>query len=114
LSTLVMVLGGMLGAAGRLLAERQFPPSLRSAIATNVVGSFVLGFLTGAVLIGTKWVLVGTALSGMLIGYSVFSTQTTGLFERGVRGFGQAVLTIFAGFAAGAWGVVLAAAVLTA
>jgi hypothetical protein len=50
----------------------------------------------------------------MLIGYSVFSTQTTGLFERGVRGFGQAVLTIFAGFAAGAWGVVLAAAVLTA
>ncbi|WP_420036359.1 fluoride efflux transporter CrcB [Streptomyces sp. cg28] len=91
---LLVIAGAMVGAPLRYLTDRTvqarhdtvFP---WGTFAVNVVGSLVLGLLTGAVTAGAAsshvQLLVGTGLCGALTTYSTFSYETLRLAETGVR-----------------------------
>ncbi|MYT73863.1 MULTISPECIES: fluoride efflux transporter CrcB [unclassified Streptomyces] len=91
---LLVIAGAMVGAPLRYLTDRTvqarhdtvFP---WGTFAVNVVGSLILGLLTGAVMAGAAsshlQLLVGTGLCGALTTYSTFSYETLRLAETGVR-----------------------------
>ncbi|MER5948662.1 fluoride efflux transporter CrcB [Streptomyces sp. NPDC001904] len=91
---LLVIAGAMVGAPLRYLTDRTvqtrhdtvFP---WGTFAVNVVGSLVLGLLTGAVMAGAAsshlQLLIGTGLCGALTTYSTFSYETLRLAETGVR-----------------------------
>src|SRR3954451_16032250 len=78
----------------------------------NVVGSLILGLITGAALAGAGGrhlrLLLGTGLCGALTTYSTFSYETLRLAENGARFFavanvvGSVVAAVAAAFAGGA------------
>nr|WP_272920624.1 fluoride efflux transporter CrcB [Streptomyces sp. SID8367] len=90
----MVIAGAMVGAPLRYLTDRTvqarhdtvFP---WGTFAVNVVGSLILGLLTGAVMAGAAsshlQLLVGTGLCGALTTYSTFSYETLRLAETGVR-----------------------------
>ncbi|MFJ8957295.1 MULTISPECIES: fluoride efflux transporter CrcB [unclassified Streptomyces] len=108
---LLVALGGAVGAPLRYLTDRAvqarhdtvFP---WGTFTVNVVGSLILGTLTGAALSGTAGhtvqLLLGTGLCGALTTYSTFSYETLRLAEGGARFFAaaNAVVTIVAGLGA--------------
>ncbi|CAM06395.1 CrcB protein [Saccharopolyspora erythraea NRRL 2338] len=121
--TFVLVaVGGAVGACVRFLLDRWiqrrhdavFP---FGTLTVNVVGSFVLGVLTGAALSGVQapavQLLVGVGFCGSLTTYSTFGYETVRLFTEGARLLSalNAVTTVLAGIGAGVLGVVVAAAV---
>lgn len=87
-------LGASVGAPARYLSDR-FVQSRHDSVlpwgtlGVNVVGSLVLGFLTGLAAthdVPDQVVLVlGTGLCGALTTYSTFSYETLRLFEDGAR-----------------------------
>ncbi|WP_030909965.1 fluoride efflux transporter CrcB [Streptomyces sp. NRRL F-5126] len=105
---LLVALGGAVGAPLRYLTDRAvqsrhdtvFP---WGTFTVNVVGSLILGILTGAALAGaaghTLQVLLGTGLCGALTTYSTFSYETLRLAETGARFF--AVANVAASVVAG-------------
>ncbi|NEB74316.1 fluoride efflux transporter CrcB [Streptomyces sp. SID14478] len=118
---LLVALGGAVGAPLRYLTDRAvqsrhdtvFPWGTFSA---NVIGSLILGTLTGAALSGTAGhtvqLLLGTGLCGALTTYSTFSYETLRLAESGAKFFAAAnvVVSIAAGLGAVFVGVALAQA----
>lgn len=90
----LVIVGGMVGAPLRYLTDRAvqsrhdtvFP---WGTFTVNVVGSLVLGVLTGAVTAGAATshlqLLLGTGLCGALTTYSTFSYETLRLTEDGAR-----------------------------
>ncbi|MEU6806760.1 fluoride efflux transporter CrcB [Streptomyces neyagawaensis] len=107
----LVVVGGMVGAPLRYLTDRAvqsrhdtvFP---WGTFTVNVVGSLVLGVLTGAVAAGAAGaagsdlrLFLGTGLCGALTTYSTFSYETLRLAQDGARL--QAALYVIGSVAAG-------------
>ncbi|MEU1151941.1 fluoride efflux transporter CrcB [Streptomyces sp. NPDC005918] len=118
---LLVALGGAVGAPLRYLTDRAvqarhdtvFP---WGTFSVNVVGSLILGVLTGAALSGaaghTAQLLLGTGLCGALTTYSTFSYETLRLAESGAKFFAAAnvVASVVAGLGAVFLGLTLAKA----
>ncbi|AWS41966.1 fluoride efflux transporter CrcB [Streptosporangium sp. 'caverna'] len=118
---LLVLIGGAVGAPLRYLTDRAvqarhdtvFP---WGTFAVNVVGSLILGALTGAALSGAAGpgvqLLLGTGFCGALTTYSTFSYETLRLAETGARFFAAAnvIASIAAGLGAVFVGLALARA----
>ncbi|MFH9818241.1 fluoride efflux transporter CrcB [Streptomyces sp. NPDC017230] len=116
---LLVALGGAVGAPMRYLTDRAvqarhdtvFP---WGTFSVNVVGSLILGVLTGAALSGAAGhnvqLLLGTGLCGALTTYSTFSYETLRLAESGAKFFAAAnvIASIVAGLGAVFIGLTLA------
>ncbi|MEV6959867.1 fluoride efflux transporter CrcB [Streptomyces sp. NPDC051207] len=118
---LLVVTGAMVGAPLRYLTDRAVRSRYDSALpwgtfAVNVVGSLVLGLLTGAAAAGATsphvQLLLGTGLCGALTTYSTFSYETLRLAEEGAPGYAavNVVGSVTAGLGAAFAGVWLAGA----
>ncbi|MFJ5710107.1 MULTISPECIES: fluoride efflux transporter CrcB [unclassified Streptomyces] len=100
---LFVALGAAVGAPLRYLTDRAVQARHDSVLpwgtlVVNVVGSFVLGLLTG-VTSAQAQLLLGTGLCGALTTYSTFSYETLKLYEGGAKGY--AVLNVAVSLAAG-------------
>ncbi len=118
---LIVVAGGMIGAPLRYLTDRavqarhdtDFP---WGTFTVNVVGSLVLGVLTGAVTAGAAssqaQLFLGTGLCGALTTYSTFSYETLRLAEEGARFYAvaNALGSVLAGLGAAFAGMTVAEA----
>lgn len=111
-----LIVGGGLGAGARYLTDGLVMRGRREAfplgiLVVNVVGSFVLGLLTGASsLVGPVWLSV--AGIGVLGGFTTFSTvsvESALLLQRGRRDWGWLNLlgTLAAGVVAAAVGIMI-------
>ncbi|MFK4071569.1 fluoride efflux transporter CrcB [Streptomyces sp. NPDC029674] len=105
---LLVVTGGMIGAPLRYLTDRAVQARYGTAfpwgtLTVNVIGSLILGALTGAVTAGAAsshaQLLLGTGLCGALTTYSTFSYETLRLAESGARR--RAVANVLGSVAAG-------------
>jgi CrcB protein len=109
---LLVVLGALAGAPLRLWATRTaaqlwHDPAL-GTLAVNVVGSAVLGALTGAAGVdAAALALVGTGFCGALTTFSTFGADTLRLADArqllGALGYVTATLVLGLGAAALAW-----------
>ncbi|MFF1506087.1 fluoride efflux transporter CrcB [Streptomyces sp. NPDC058326] len=100
---LLVVAGAAVGAPLRYLTDRaaraRFGPDFPwGTFMVNVVGSFVLGLLTGVASTHVH-LLLGTGLCGALTTYSTFSYETLKLYENGEKGY--AVRNVAGSVAAG-------------
>ena len=118
---LLVALGGAIGAPLRYLTDRAVQKRHDSVFpwgtfTVNVVGSCVLGLLSGAVLAGAAssqlQLLLGTGLCGALTTYSTFSYETLRLAEDGARFFAAAnvIASVVAALGAAFVGVAFAEA----
>jgi fluoride exporter len=120
-----VLVGGMIGAPARYLADRAIQARHDSVFpwgtfAINLAGSAVLGFLLGAQrhlgLAPAAFALLGTGFCGGLTTFSTFGYETLRLLEDGA--VGEAGLNVIGSLAAGvllAWlGYLLAGALLPA
>ncbi|MGW4194164.1 fluoride efflux transporter CrcB [Streptomyces sp. NPDC005004] len=119
---LLVIVGGMAGAPLRYLTDR-FVQRRHDAVfpwgtfTVNVLGCFVLGLLTGAVVAGAAshnvQLLLGTGLCGALTTYSTFSFETLRLAEDGARFLAAAnvIASLVAGLGAAFVGTALAQAI---
>ncbi len=119
---LYVVLGAMVGAPLRYLADRAVQSRHDSVFpwgtfTVNVTGSLILGLLTGAAAAGAAGsqlrLFLGTGLCGALTTYSTFSYETLRLAGTGARGYAavNAVASVAAGLGAAFAGAALAGAV---
>ncbi|MEH0638954.1 fluoride efflux transporter CrcB [Streptomyces bottropensis] len=117
----LVIVGGMIGAPLRYLTDRAVQARHATAFpwgtfAVNVIGSLVLGTLTGAVAAGAAdshlRLLLGTGLCGALTTYSTFSYETLRLAQDGARPL--AVANVVASVTAGLGAVFVGLAVARA
>ncbi|WP_433167687.1 fluoride efflux transporter CrcB [Kribbella sp. CA-247076] len=117
MNVLLVALGAAVGAPLRFLVDkhlvgRWLPTSNASTplpwgtFTVNILGSFVLGLLTG-VTDRTTTVLVGVGFCGAFTTYSTFAAETTALAAAGRRG--KAVLNVVLNLGAGLVAAVLGA-----
>jgi fluoride exporter len=111
MNLVLVILGAAVGAPLRYLTDRavqarhgtDFP---WGTLAVNMLGSFVLGLLTGAVLAGAApesvRLLAGVGFCGALTTYSTFGYETLRLFEAGSRLHAVANIVVSVGAALGA------------
>ncbi|MFB7631092.1 fluoride efflux transporter CrcB [Streptomyces sp. NPDC056149] len=118
---LLVLIGAVVGAPLRYLTDRAvqqrhdtlFP---WGTFTVNVIGSLILGLVTGAVAAGAAptqvQLLIGTGLCGALTTYSTFSYETLRLSQDGARLFAVAnvVGSLTAGLGAAFLGTALAQA----
>lgn len=118
MSLFLVIAGAAIGAPLRYLSDRAvqarhdtvFP---WGTFAVNVVGSLILGVLTGAVTAGSAspqvQLAVGTGFCGALTTYSTFSYETMRLLEDDARLFAAAnvVASIVAGLGSAFLGVAI-------
>lgn len=118
---LLVALGAAVGAPLRYLTDRALrarcgPDLPWGTLAVNVVGSLVLGTLTGLVgpdpdggVAQGAQALLGSGLCGALTTYSTFAYETVDLARRGrlLPALGNAVVTPTAGLAAVVLGLLL-------
>ncbi|MDH2414567.1 fluoride efflux transporter CrcB [Nocardioides sp. CER19] len=114
MTALLIVLGGLVGAPARYLADLlvQSRHSSRmpwGTLTVNVVGSFVLGLVAGLTSVhhAPTWVLtlLGTGFCGALTTFSTFSFETFRLLDE--RQWRAAVLNVGLSVAAGLGAVAL-------
>ncbi|MFF4750072.1 fluoride efflux transporter CrcB [Streptomyces sp. NPDC002514] len=119
---LLVVLGGAVGAPLRYLVDRAVQARHGTSypwgtFTVNMIGSAILGALTGAVLVSAAsenvQLLVGTGFCGALTTYSTFSWETLQLAEAGSRFHAAAnvVVSILAGLGSVYVGMAVAQAV---
>ncbi|MEV0788465.1 fluoride efflux transporter CrcB [Kribbella sp. NPDC050459] len=113
---LLVIAGGLVGAPLRYVADRAVQARHDSlfpwgTFSVNVLGSLVLGFLTGsaAALPHDLQLLVGTGFCGALTTYSTFSYETIRLYEDRARFL--AIANVTASIVAGLGSVFLGVAV---
>lgn len=115
LGYLMVAAGAAVGAPLRYLTDRAVQARHDSlfpwgTLTVNVVGSLILGVLTGVTLAGSSGsdlhLLVGTGFCGALTTYSTFSFETIRLLEQHARFFAIANLlgTVVAGLGAAVLG----------
>lgn len=120
-AVLLVAAGGAVGSVARYLAglaalgvPGHFP---WGTLGVNVVGSFVLGMVLGALPAGTTGrLLLGTGLCGGFTTFSAFSAEAVALAERGApgRAAGYALASVVLGVAAAAAGTVVGRALVRA
>jgi CrcB protein len=121
-SLLLVITGAAIGAPLRYLGDRAVQARHDSVFpwgtfAVNVLGSLILGLVTGAVTAGGAspqvQLAVGTGFCGALTTYSTFSYETLRLLEGDARLFAAAnvVASIAAGLAAAFLGVAVSQAI---
>lgn len=76
-------LGGAAGAVARFLLGTRFASPGRATLAVNVLGSFLLGVLTGGAVGGPILLAVGTGFCGAFTTFSSFAVETTEEFTTG-------------------------------
>ena len=122
MSLLLVITGAAIGAPMRYLSDRAvqarhdtvFP---WGTLTVNVLGSLILGIITGAVTAGGAspqvQLAVGTGFCGALTTYSTFSYETLRLLEDDARFFAAAnvVASIVAGVGAAFLGVAVSQAI---
>lgn len=95
MTPLLVALGAAVGAPLRFvlasLLDGRVRPVALGTLLVNVVGSFVLGALSGAAVEGDALALLGTGFCGGLTTYSAFAVQTV---ERGRWGPAYAAVTV--------------------
>jgi len=117
-SLLLVITGAAIGAPLRYLSDRAIQARHDTVFpwgtfAVNVLGSLVLGIITGAVTAGVAspaiQLALGTGLCGALTTYSTFSYETLRLLEDDARFFASAnvVASIVAGLGAAFLGVAI-------
>ena len=122
MSLLLVIAGAAVGAPLRYLSDRAIQARHDSVLpwgtlAVNVVGSLILGILTGAVTAGGAspqvQLAVGTGFCGALTTYSTFSYETLRLLEDDARLFAavNVVASIVAGLVAAFSGVAIGQAI---
>ena len=122
MSLLLVIAGAAVGAPLRYLSDRAIQARHDSVfpwgtLTVNVVGSLVLGILTGAVTAGGAspqvQLAVGTGFCGALTTYSTFSYETLRLLEDVARLFAAAnvVASIVAGLVSAFLGVAIGQAI---
>ena len=105
-------LGGAMGAVTRhavYLAVKRGADVPRGTLTVNVVGSFVLGWLTFSGIGGETMTFLGTGAFGAFTTFSSFSFETFQLLERGNRT--KAILNASVNLAGALGAVALAALV---
>ena len=118
MSLLLVITGAAIGAPLRYLSDRAIQARHDTVFpwgtfAVNVLGSLVLGIITGAVTAGVAspaiQLALGTGLCGALTTYSTFSYETLRLLEDDARFFASAnvVASIVAGLGAAFLGVAI-------
>ena len=109
MTLLMIALGAAVGAPARYLTDRAVQSRHESVmpwgtLSVNVIGSLVLGALTGAgtAVSAAVMALVGTGFCGALTTYSTFSFETWRLIEEESYGSAVAnvVVSVLAGLAA--------------
>lgn len=116
MSWLLVMVGGALGAVARHALNRLLRDRLRAlpggTLAANVVGSLLLGLLTGAgsAVPGRLGLLLGAGFCGALTTYSTFAYETVQLADDRGRRYAllNVAVTVVAGCAAVALGRLLA------
>ena len=104
---LLVVLGAAVGAPLRFALGHWLDGRLPwGTILVNLVGSFLLGLLSGLALSGDQMALLGTGFCGALTTYSAFAVQTHDLGLR--RGILNVLLTVPPALALCALGFLLA------
>lgn len=122
MSIVLVAIGGGFGACLRFLIDHRLRGRHGSTfpwgtLLANLLGTLILGFLTGATLFGVEvpWVrsLLGVGFCGALTTYSTFGYETVQLFTTGPRLLSIANLaaTILAGLGAALLGITIAAAI---
>ena len=122
MSLLLVIAGAAVGAPLRYLSDRAIQARHDSVfpwgtLTVNVVGSLILGILTGAVTAGGAspqvQLAVGTGFCGALTTYSTFSYETLRLLEDDARLFAavNVVASIVAGLVAAFSGVAIGQAI---
>ncbi|MFD8543002.1 fluoride efflux transporter CrcB [Streptomyces sp. NPDC059649] len=118
---LLVIAGAVVGAPLRYLTDRAVQTRHDSlfpwgTFTVNVVGSLILGLVTGAIAAGAAssqlQLLIGTGFCGALTTYSTFSYETLRLAEEGARFFALAnvVASLAVGLGAAFAGAALAGA----
>lgn len=122
MSLLLVIGGAAVGAPLRYLSDRAIQSRHDTVfpwgtLAVNVIGSLILGVVTGAVTAGGAspqvQLAVGTGFCGALTTYSTFSYETLRLLEDDARLFAVAnvVASIVAGLGAAFLGVAISQAI---
>ena len=122
MSLLLVIAGAAVGAPLRYLSDRAIQARHDTVFpwgtfTVNVVGSLILGLLTGAVTAGRAspqlQLAVGTGFCGALTTYSTFSYETLRLFEDDARLYAAAnvVASIVAGLVFAFAGVAIGQAI---
>lgn len=118
----LVALGGAAGSILRYLTDRRVQawrdsPFPWGTLTVNVVGSFVLGFLSGWLLHGAEpssvRALVAVGFCGGLTTFSTFGYETVRLFLEKTRLYAvvNVLVTVAAGLTSGALGLALATAI---
>jgi CrcB protein len=121
MNVLLVALGAAVGAPLRFLVDKHMVDRLLrgtklstplpwGTFTVNVLGSFVLGLLTG-VTDQTTTLLVGVGFCGAFTTYSTFAAETTALAASGRRG--AALLNVVLNLGAGLLAAVLGAVLVT-
>jgi fluoride exporter len=117
-SVILVITGAAIGAPLRYLSDRAIQARHDTVFpwgtfAVNVIGSLILGLITGAVTAGgvspQVQLAIGTGFCGALSTYSTFSFETLRLLEGDARFFAAAniVASIVAGLSAAFLGVAI-------
>lgn len=113
---LLVFLGGAVGAPARYLLDRFVQRRHDSVfpwgtLSVNIVGSFILGLVTGVQPPGAVAALIGTGFCGGLTTFSTFGFETVRLLEEGslqaaaLNALGSLALGVL--FALGGYGLAL-------
>ena len=120
----LVAVGGAAGSILRYLTDRRVQswrdsPFPFGTLTVNIIGSFVLGFLSGWLLHGAEpssvRALVAVGFCGGLTTFSTFGYETVRLFLEKTRLYAvlNVLVTVVAGLTSGALGLLLATAVFT-